>query len=745
MRQTQKFLGWLAIISLGFTMFTDAGWAETQLDTTFGENGVIFKDFLKGDDEIFALAPQADGKIVVVGQYYNGAVKNLAVARYLPTGELDTAFNDDGIFTESIGTGDTVAGSLAIQGDGKIVVAGSTTGGANNIVVLRLTKEGFQDKAFADNGQLLVPITDGEANAYEVQTTSEGAIFVTGTVTKAANAGTYGKIVKLTEDGSYAADFGKVGVALVQYPYNVEIRAAALQTDGKIVVAGSFAPGGTTVAGLLRLDQNGLVDETFGEKGQALLSLEGTGALVNDLTVDSTGRLLVAGEVNNGSHLESFAGRLSQDGFIDSAFATAGVYRNSSPSANTGKAIVLQTDGAILVVGFATTTKKNDVFILTLKEDTTDLTKSKILATNITADLAGLDDVGNAVAVMPDGFVYVAGSTVKSDNKDFALMRFIGGVALNAAAGEGIAAEGVSTAGYTLTTKAVTDITRVGAVSGGKITDYGTSSCTDSCNATCSTSTSATCFSSCFSTCKLPTISLRGVVYGVNANPVYIENANQETSTNSTSSETTSSITDIPTIGGTTTTIGTGTSTTSSSNDSIFPASGSFAYDIVRSGQTEDGKGTGSYTSDIQEITPNTLYYLRAYAVLSDGTVIYGNEITFKTNDACFIATAAFGSLLDGHVTILREFRDRVLMVSWVGQQLVGKYYGFSPRVADFISHHETLRTIVRLFLIPLVLLAYFILKTGFGTQLFVLAAVFCISIVISNKSLRRRLYLYEK
>jgi uncharacterized delta-60 repeat protein len=760
MRQTQKFLGWLAIISVGFSLFVDAGRAATQLDTTFGENGFISKDFLKGDDEIFALAPQADGKIVVVGQYYNGAVKNLAVARYLPTGELDTEFNNDGIFTESIGTGDTVARSLAIQSDGKIVVAGSTTGGDHNIVVLRLTKDGFQDNAFADNGQLLLPITDGEANAYAVKTTTEGAILVAGTVTKAAAAGTYGIVVQLTGDGQYDKDFGDVGVSLIKYDYDVVLKSIVLQADGEIVTAGSFTTSGIAKAGLLWLDKNGKIDESFGEKGQAIMSLEGSGSIINDVTLDSTGRLLVTGNVNNGSNQETFVGRLKKDGTIDTTFATSGIYHNGSTEESVGQAVTLQADETILVAGFVATTKGKDAYLLTLVENTTpsaaatSSTSDTISATYIAADLAGTDDVGNTLAVLPDGSIFVGGSTVMSGNKDFALLRFIGGEKLaTLTSGTTSTGEGIFTAGYTLITKVVTAITRVGAFSGGIITDDGSISCKESCVASCSTSTSTasststttvtdtttastsatTCYDSCYSSCKLPTVTLRGVVYGIKSNPVYSETDTTSTATvEQTAADQTAAAA-----------AATGQETTGST-PTIFPKSGSFVYQIVRSGQTEDGKGTGAYDSDIQEITPNTLYYVRAYAVLSDDTVIYGNEVTFKTNDACFIATAAFGSLLDGHVTILREFRDRVLMVSEVGQQFVGMYYGFSPRVADFISHHETLRTVVRVFLLPLVLLAYFILKTGLVTKLCVLAVIVCASVVISNKTLKRRLQLYE-
>ncbi len=79
----------------------------------------------------------------------------------------------------------------------------------------------------------------------------------------------------------------------------------------------------------------------------------------------------------------------------------------------------------------------------------------------------------------------------------------------------------------------------------------------------------------------------------------------------------------------------------------------------------------------------------------------------------CFIATAAYGSLVEPHVKILRDFRDRFLTTNTVGKSFVNLYYKYSPPFANFIARHDNLRMIVRMTLFPLVGISWVALKLG--------------------------------
>jgi uncharacterized delta-60 repeat protein len=716
-----------------FVFFLGVGWgnAAIKIDGGFDQEGRILEDSRMGDDEGLALIIQGDGKIVVAGYTSNGAVKVLTVSRYSANGAVDRGFASNGVYTLSLGTGDTIAHSLALQSDGALLVSGTAFDGRSTLVILRLTAEGHPDKAFSNDGQLLVPFSQGEIKTCSVLAGSDGAVTVAGTLKNEENGYT-SFISRLNSDGRVNESFGVDGKVVGKGLDAFEIRRLAFADNDIILAGGSIILEGTPRAAMMVIHQDGSVAETYGDNGRVYIPLNGSESKINDLLVTAEGKIVTAGYVNDGTFPKAFLATFDDDGSTGAGYGAAKVFLGELNSENVANGITALQDGSILATGFASLSTGKSLIVLkeptaTEGENTDGQTQEfdsfpKPAITSVLQHSTNDNNVGNAVALAPNGQVYVAGFSENTSDRDLMLFRLAGAELAQDGA---VATDdmGQSTYGYHIVTDPVTEIVRSGAVSGGKITTIETSSCADTCAGTCA-GTTGTCYDTCLSACKpKPTISKRGVCFGVKKSPTYNAKDSATTDDTKTSSTTTSSTT-------TSSTTSTGTST---SPKSIFPKGSSpLLPNLKRTGHTEDGVGIGKFVSNITEVVPGMKYYVRAYALLSDNTVAYGNEVSFQTEDACFIATATYGSILAGQVVLLREFRDKYMISSRFGQRLVDMYYLYSPSIAASIETHHGLRIVTRIALLPIIAIALFCLKISTSLKLFVLGAA-CLLLIMKR------------
>ncbi|NEQ21307.1 MAG: hypothetical protein F6K28_19200, partial [Microcoleus sp. SIO2G3] len=189
---------------------------------SFGATGKITTDF-GGNDYGYGVAVQSDGKIIVTG----GNNSNFAIARYNSDGSLDTTFDTDGQLTTDFG-GNDYGYSVAVQSDGKIVVTAESDA---NFVLARYNSDGSPDTTFDTDGQLTADF-GGNDYGYSVAVQSDGKIVVIG-----ESNGNF-VLARYNSDGSPDTTFDTDGQLTADFGGNDYGYSVAVQSDGKIIVAG---------------------------------------------------------------------------------------------------------------------------------------------------------------------------------------------------------------------------------------------------------------------------------------------------------------------------------------------------------------------------------------------------------------------------------------------------------------------------------------------------------------------------
>lgn len=246
--------------------------ADGSLDNSFDLDGKVVTPISNFNDIAYAIAIQPDGKIVAAG--YANPVEGsatFALARYNPNGSLDPSFDFNGIVITQIGEPSAaVASAVAIQPDGKIVVGGRNIG--VGFALARYNPDGSLDTSFDADGIVITPVgSGGDVKALVMQ--SDGKIVVAGYSTTNIQAFA---LARYNPDGSLDTSFDGDGFVRTPIGVNSIAQAAAIQSNGKIVVAGR-ATFGTISAhpdvALLRYNENGSVDTSFGIEGTVITSI----------------------------------------------------------------------------------------------------------------------------------------------------------------------------------------------------------------------------------------------------------------------------------------------------------------------------------------------------------------------------------------------------------------------------------------------------------------------------------------
>lgn len=283
----------------GLARFLPSG----ALDPSFGSGGKVVSTLSPGYDALEALALQEDGKIVAVGGITNGGALQIGVARYEQSGALDPSFGAGGAVAPIVEAGGYGL-AAALQPDGRILAAGyAVTGGTTAFRIQRFDANGALDPTFDGDGIVTTAIgTDAEVHALAVQ--SNGRILAAGFGTVSGTK--QFAVARYHANGAPDLAFGASGIAYVSFGSGIDARAAAIriQADGKIVVSG-FAIGSSATRDFatVRLTSSlGGLDATFGSGGKLVTPLStADNDDVRALAIQSDGRIVAAGAVRVGT------------------------------------------------------------------------------------------------------------------------------------------------------------------------------------------------------------------------------------------------------------------------------------------------------------------------------------------------------------------------------------------------------------------------------------------------------------
>ena len=301
----------------------------------------------------------------VAGQKHGGlAALALALAAVAaPTAQaapadLDPSFSQDGIFKVDLG-GTEAAEALARQADGKLVAAGRTSVGSNGLV-LRVGADGTPDPSFGSGGKVTLGGSSTEEAANGVAIQGDGKILVAGRISTKSDA----TVHRLNANGTLDTSFDGDGLVVLNNGGSEEAVGLAVQPDGKIVVAGQTSVGETRSCG--GLQPNGALDSSFDGDGKLTINASGT-ERVSGVVRQPDGRIVVSGSsAPNFSFPDAAAFRLNANGSLDTSFSGDGKALVGGPGDEIATAVALQPDGKIVLSG-TTTTADDDgaVFRLT--------------------------------------------------------------------------------------------------------------------------------------------------------------------------------------------------------------------------------------------------------------------------------------------------------------------------------------------------------------------------------------------
>jgi uncharacterized delta-60 repeat protein len=349
------------------------------LDQGFGFHGMVL-DSTFSNPFGGAVALQADGKILLAGTAYTPSADTFVLERYNADGSLDSSFGAGGTVQSYFGSNQDIANSVAVQVDGKILVAGSGRmagfpTGNSFFDIVRYNADGSLDTTF-NSGRVLTTFSDvGGAGNSEIESITlqpDGKIVAAGYFENSTGNSQFA-LARYNPDGTLDTTFGTqysigpfsfgTGEVLTDFNYGkiatrkAEASSVAIESDGRIVAAGrAYDRTGNFQFALARYYADGTLDPDFQGSGKVETAIPFASTIFSQATslaIQVDGKIVAAGWGGNGVEASFVLARYNLDGTVDGSFGLGGLVQTQFPSStvDAARAVALQADGKIVVAG----------------------------------------------------------------------------------------------------------------------------------------------------------------------------------------------------------------------------------------------------------------------------------------------------------------------------------------------------------------------------------------------------------
>ena len=328
------------------------------IDASFGTSGKVISTLIPYSPYGNKLVFQPDGKFLITSckQYNSDPNYYFGIERYSPDGVLDITFGTDGQAVSSFGNGQSIPASLALQPDGKILVAGRyQPTNARQLALMRFTAEGSIDTSFDGDGKVVTNFGNGSVSeAIEVSVNSNGKISVTGIIhTTPRNFG----LVQYNSNGSLDTSFDGDGKATIAFQSNFEtINSVTRQSDGKFLVVIKSDDFALTTSDFIvrRYNSDISLDTSFGVNGQTSAAFT-TGMNESQAAgIASDGKIVVVGKAaaSEFANTDFAIARYDANGILDTSLHSDGKITSAFEKGNDQLSHVLMLpDDAFITVG----------------------------------------------------------------------------------------------------------------------------------------------------------------------------------------------------------------------------------------------------------------------------------------------------------------------------------------------------------------------------------------------------------